>query len=139
MFNNLWIVLAALSLPLDLETNNVVDTKADAVYTYSGRTVTISWCHPRTDVTFDFQVVDMLSETIEVFEIGLTVRSYAWVVPRTGQYMFRLRTRYPDDQLTGWNDSITNGNVVVAGCTVEDSFLLNALIAPPTGGGGFEQ
>ena len=135
--NPLLPVLFALTLAGDLETGNLAKYEADNVYTYSGRTASIEWCHPAAS-TFDLEIVDIVGDFVAVSETGLTGTGFLWSIPRTGSYLVRLRAHYPDGGISEWNESVTNGSVVTSGCEVKRSFLLNVIIAPPTGGGGFE-
>jgi hypothetical protein len=128
-------LLFALSLSADLSTANIASYTADSKYTYSGRTMTISWCYSNPTVTYDLEVVNLIGEYREVSEIGLTGMSYDWVVPRTGSYMIRIRARGADNTLGPWNESVTNGEQQTSGCEAQRSFLINAITAPPTSGG----
>ena len=132
-------LLLALSLSADLNTSNVAAYPAEAVYTYNGRTVTIEWCHPAPPgTTFDLEIVNEIGEYREVSESGLTAMSYDWQVPRSGTYTVRVRARYPGGELSAWSESETNGDIQTTGCEAKPSFILNSVIAPPSGGGGFE-
>lgn len=132
------LLIMALSLSGDLETGNLARYEADNVYTYSGRTASIEWCHPELAATFDLEILDIVGDFVEVSETGLVGTGYLWNIPRTGSYIIRLRAHYPDGGVSEWNESVTNGSVVASGCDRKRSFILNAIIAPPTGGGGFE-
>ena len=136
--NPFLLLLLVLPLAADLETDNVAKYQADSQFTYSGRTITITWCHPEPAATFDLEIHDLIGEFVAVNETGLTGNSYDWDVPRTGSYMVRLRAQYPDGGRSAFNESVTNGNVLTSGCDPKRSFILNAILAPPTGGGTFE-
>lgn len=135
---NALLFILAITLGADLETDNVAKYQGDAYFSYSGRVAILSWCHPETAATYDLQVVDIVGEFNVVEETGLTSTTYMWTIPRSGSYMVRLRAHYPDGGVSDWNESVTNGSVVTSGCELKRSFILNAIIAPPTGGGVFE-
>lgn len=128
--------IASASLNDELISNNVVDTQADAVFTYTSRMVVIEWCITGHE-SVDLQVEDMIGETIEVNETGLTGQSYDWQVPRGGSYIVRVRAVYANGTVSDWNESLTNGSVQATGCASGQNFLVNAITAPP-GDGGFE-
>lgn len=131
-------LLFAIALAPDLDANNIAKYAADTFYTYSGRTVTISWCYDGAATAYDLEVVNLEGDYREVSEAGLTSPSYQWQVPRAGSYQVRVRAWHADGSVSPWAESDTNGQSD-ATCGTSPSFLLQSLIAPPTGGGGFEQ
>ena len=130
-------LLFAIALSSDLDTNNIAKYPADTFYTYSGRTVTISWCYDGPATAYDLEVVNLIGDYREVSEAGLTSQQYQWRVPRAGSYQVRLRAWHGDGTVSPWAESDLNGDTG-ASCGTGQSFLLQSLIAPPTSGGGFE-
>jgi hypothetical protein len=131
-------LLFAIALAPDLAASNIAKYEAETFYTYSGRTVTISWCYDGQATAYDLEVVNLVGDYREVSETGLTSQSYEWRVPRAGSYQVRVRAWTADGSVSPWAESDMNGNTS-ASCGTGQSFLLQSLIAPPASGGGFEQ
>lgn len=127
-------LLFAILLAPDLADNNIAKYAAENFFTYSGRQVTVSWCWEGTAESYDFEIYNVEGAYNEVSEIGLTATSYVWTVPRAGAYTMRVRARLPDGSMTPWAESDTVGEQPASTCGTPRSFILNALIAPPTGG-----
>lgn len=101
-------------------------------YRYSGDTYRLEWCQPfaKLEYVFEIEIEHVEMKTVVARATNISKNYFDFIIPRTGHYIFRIRTRNTNtDMVSEWTNSY-EATESLGGCEGQRPFWLYAHIAP---------